>query len=373
MKEKNLRMTAFKALGIIVVVSCHLDENLFNLIGIPITSSRELFPEYSYHIPLFVFASGYFYKRIYESDYLTLVKKRFKNITKYYKANLFYFFLTLVLVGLGLLEREIHFNLHSIFIEPFLGGFQFYFNGPGWFVPFLFTVRIVFPLTRKFFSLFVKSFKFGEEKKLLDESMFTIFLCVVGLFAAHFANMYPVQNQDVALFHAMLRTAWGLQFMQIGLFYKEFVEEHIKYTVKGFVAIVATKAVFYRIFGYCTFSLRTVSFNGHTFISLFTSILGILYALYLAEFMCRLALRFKRKLPELINFVGNNTWSIMIHHLLIKWLLTQFADTGILGNSRELFDYFISPVLCLVLPLIFVYICNKVNEKIKENKELKQA
>lgn len=335
MKEKNLRMTAFKALGIIVVVSCHLDENLFNLIGIPITSSRELFPEYSYHIPLFIFASGYFYKRIYESDYFTLVKKRFKNITKYYKANLFYLFLTLVLVGLGLLEREIHFNLHSIFIEPFLGGFQFYFNGPGWFVPFLFTVRIVFPLTRKFFSLFVKSFKSGEEKKLLDESMFTIFLCVVGLFVAHFANMYPVQNQDVALFHAMLRTAWGLQFMQIGLFYKEFLEEHIKYTVKGFVAIVATKSVFYRIFGYCTFSLRTVSFNGHTFISLFTSILGILYALYLAEFMCRLALRFKRRLPELINLVGNNTWSIMIHHLLIKWLLTQFADTGILGKLKR--------------------------------------
>ncbi len=178
--------------------------------------------------------------------------------------------------------------------------------------------------------------------------------------------------------------------MQIGLFFKEFIEEHIKYTFKGFTAIVATKAVFYRIFGYCTFSLRTVSFNGHTFISLFTSILGILYVLYLSEFLCRLALRFKRKLPELIslrtvsfnghtfislftsilgilyvlylseflcrlalrfkrklpeliNFIGNNTWSIMIHHLLIKWLLTQFADTGILGNSRELFDYFISP------------------------------
>ncbi len=31
MKEKNLRMTAFKALGIIVVVSCHLDENLKGL------------------------------------------------------------------------------------------------------------------------------------------------------------------------------------------------------------------------------------------------------------------------------------------------------------------------------------------------------
>lgn len=353
-------MTAFKAIGILVVISCHLDENLFNLIGIPITSSRELFPEYSYHMPLFIFVSGYFYKRIYESDYESLVKKRFKNILKYYESNIFYFLLTLILVSLGILERNINFNLHSIFIEPFLGGFQFYFNGPAWFVPFLFTVRITYPIIRKLFSIFVTSFKSGEEKKLIDESIFTIFLCFIGIISAHIANIYPVENQDVTIFHAILRTLWGLQYMQIGLFFKEFIEQHIKYSYKGFIAIIATKIIFYKFFGYCTFSLRTVSFNGNTFINLFTSILGILYILYLSEFLCRLALRFKKHLPELISFVGNNTWSIMIHHLFIKWILTQFANTGILGNYRELFDYFISPIICLVLPLVFAYLCSHI-------------
>ena len=61
MKSRNIELTVLKALGIIVVVSCHSGVNLFNMIGIPISLTTELFPEYSYHMPLFIFASGYFY------------------------------------------------------------------------------------------------------------------------------------------------------------------------------------------------------------------------------------------------------------------------------------------------------------------------
>lgn len=365
MNEKNLRMTAFKVLGIIAVISCHLDENLFNLIGIPINSSIQLFPEYSYHIPLFIFASGYFYKRIYESNYKLLVKKRFKSILKYYKSNIFYFCFTLILIGLGLLELNISFNLHSLLIEPFLGGFQFYFNGPGWFVPFLFTVQIIYPLIRRIFSLFLDSFKFDNDKKFFDEFIFMIFLCIVGIISAHISNIYPVKNQDVTLFHTILRTLWGLQYMQIGLFFNEFIDKKIQYSYKAFFCIILIKIIFYKYFGYCTFSLRTVSFNGYTFINLFISLIGILYILYLSEFLCRIAFKVEKHLPELISFIGNNTWSIMIHHLLIKWLFTQFANTGILGIYREFFDYFISPIACLILPLIFAYLYNHLEFKNK--------
>lgn len=69
MKNKNTELTILKALGIIVVVSCHLGVNLFNFIGMPLTFKRELFPEYSYHMPLFIFASGYFYNEFMKKIY----------------------------------------------------------------------------------------------------------------------------------------------------------------------------------------------------------------------------------------------------------------------------------------------------------------
>ena len=363
MKEKNMRMTVFKAIGIIVVVSCHLEENLFNIIGIPLTISRELFPEYSYHIPLFVFASGYFYKRIYENDYIALFKKRFKTITKYYKSNAFYFLLCFILVNMGILHREIHFTLFSMFIEPFLGGFQFYFNGPGWFVPFLFTVRVTYPLLRKFISLFRKSFKPEEERNFKDEAVFTVFLCIAGIVAAHLSNLNPVKNDVVTPYHAVLRTIWGLQYMQIGLFFKEYLEKHISYTKGCFLLLLIVKTLFYFLFGYRTFSLRTVSFHGDTLICLFTSLIGILYILYLSEFICKIASKLPDMVIKFINFTGDNTWSVMIHHLFIKWLITLSIDAGIWGSATFFVSYVARPVLCLALPLIFVFICNKVNDK----------
>ena len=120
MKSRNIELTILKALGIIVVVSSHLGINLFNIIGIPISPTTELFPEYSYHIPLFIFASGYFYKPIYESNLLALGIKRFPSIIKYAKCNLFYFFLCFFLINFGFLPMDMDFTLKSLLIEPFL-------------------------------------------------------------------------------------------------------------------------------------------------------------------------------------------------------------------------------------------------------------
>ncbi|TQQ84420.1 hypothetical protein EXD82_06340 [Peptacetobacter hominis] len=361
--NKNIHMTVLKAIGIIVVVSCHLEENMFNIIGIPLSLSRELFPEYSYHIPLFVFASGYFYKRIYESDYKTLVKKRFANIRNYYRSNLFYLVLSFILVSTGLLTRNIEFSLFSFFVEPFLGGFQFYFNGPGWFVPFLFTVRIMYPLFRKGASYMLSSFKQGEEKDFRDELIFTVFLCVIGVIAAYFANKYPVENQVVKPYHAVLRTLWGLQYMQIGLLFREFLEKYLKYNIYEFVMIVASKVVFYMIFGYSTFSLRTVSFYGNNVLGLVTSIIGILYVLYLSKFICRIVDGKYPKVMDFIVFIGDNTWSVMIHHLLVKWTITQMIDAGMFSGYEFVVTYFVTPILCLLLPLRFVYVCKIYRER----------
>ena len=357
MNNKNIELTVLKALGIIVVVSCHLGINMFNLIGIPLTSSTELFPEYSYHMPLFIFASGYFYKRIYESDILNLTKKRFKSIKKYINCNLFYFCLCFLLVSLGIFSRNIEFTFKSIFIEPFLGGFQFYFNGPGWFVPFLFILQITYTYLRKIIGLKFKSFNNQYCSNLKQESIFFIFLIILGFISTSISNIYPVINDNMNIFQSFLRILFGLQFFQLGFIYKEFIKDNINFSFLSFLLIIICKFIVFLSFGYYTFSLRTIKFNNHSILPFVVSILGIIYCLHLTKFIVNISSKLNSIVLSFICFLGNNTWSIMMHHLLVKWCLDKIYDLSFIPDGFKLIgNYFISPILCTLLPMVFVYL-----------------
>ena len=205
MRNRNIELTVLKALGIIAVVSCHLGVNIFNIIGIPTSLTTELFPEYSYHMPLFIFASGYFYKCVYEDNIVCLIRKRFSLIKKYFNVNIFYFILSFILINIGLLNRDINFNLKSLFVEPFLGGFQFYFNGPGWFVPFIFLTQITFCTIRKM----IKS---KDELDLnSNKELYVLLLFIlIGFISTYLCTIYPVINDNVTIIHSFLRILFGL-------------------------------------------------------------------------------------------------------------------------------------------------------------------
>lgn len=357
MNNRNTELTILKALGIISVVSCHLGINIFNIIGIPISSSNELFPEYSYHMPLFIFVSGYFYKIIYEKDIIGLIKKRFISIKKYLNCNIFYFILCFILINLGIFSRRIEFNFKSLFIEPFLGGFQFYFNGPGWFVPFLFLLQVLFTISRKILMSNNKSFKDSSNRKFKQEFIFLITLIILGFVSTSLSRIYPVINDNVTIMHSILRILFGLQFFQLGFLYKEFIESHIKYSFKSFLLLLITKIAFILTFGNYTFSLRTVKFNNSIILPVTVSILGILYCLHLSKFIAKMSNRINHKIIAFICFIGNNTWSIMMHHLLVKWCLLKIYKLDfILEYIANIGNYLVSPILCILLPIGFAYL-----------------
>lgn len=372
MRSINVELTVLKAIGIIVVVSCHLKENIFNFVGIPTLISSELFPEYSYHMPLFVFASGYFYKRIHEKNILQLARRRSSSLKKYFRCNLFYFITCFILINIGLLSRDISFSLHSLFIEPFLGGFQFYFNGPGWFVPFLFLLQVIYTFIRKIIWRNLKTLK-DEEMQITKnrEIIFFIVLIVIGIIAVVLSNVYPVVDDKVTISHSILRVLFGLQFFQLGYIYKEYISEKISYSFKSFMVIIISKVTIFYIFGYYTFSLRTVKFNGANILPFAVSILGIIYCLHLTDFIIKICDKLKPNIIEFICFIGNNTWGIMMHHLFIKWCLGEIYGLGFLSsNVVEIFGYVINPILCLLMPLGFSYLYDSYVDKINIWKKL---
>lgn len=366
MKSRNVELTVLKALGIIVVVSCHLGMNLFNIIGIPISMTTELFPEYSYHMPLFIFASGYFYKRIHENNIYELAIKRFSSIKKYAKCNLFYFLLCFILINLGLLSRDIKFTLKSLFIEPFLGGFQFYFNGPAWFVPFLFLLQIIFTGIRKLIGIKIESFENKSEADLKQESIFLFALIIIGFISALVSNMYPVVDGNMNIYQSLLRILFGLQFFQLGFIYKEFLQQKIHLSYKSFFVVLICKITVYLVFGYYTFSLRTIKFNNHFILPFVVSILGIIYCLHLVKFIINIGNKISAKIILLMFIIGDNTWSIMTHHLFIKWCLSEIYKFKFIPNYLvEVGDYFVSPLLCIILPIIFAYAYNNITSRLK--------
>ncbi|MGM9533670.1 MAG: acyltransferase family protein [Intestinibacter sp.] len=357
--SRNKELTILKAIGIIVVVSCHIGTSIFSLINLPIISIGELFPEYSYHMPLFVFTSGYFYKRIYESDIPKLAQKRFTAIKKYINSNLFYFLLCFVLINLGLYEKHIKFTLKSLFVEPFLGGFQFYFNGPAWFVPFLFLLQISYVIIRKAVALKFPSFSNKSDTTLKQESIFLAALIITGFIAVVASELYPVSNNKINALQSFIRILFGLQFFQLGFIYKQFIEKNIKLSLKSFLLVITCKLAILMLFGYYTFSLRIIKFNGHIVLPVVVSVLGIAYCLHLAKFLIKITTQASSKLGAAICTtictIGDNTWSIMMHHLLVKWSLGKIYDMRFMPDALvPIADYLITPVLCVLLPLLFV-------------------
>lgn len=307
-------------------------------------------------MPLFIFASGYFYKRIHESNLLELGVKRFQNLIKYTKCNVFYCLLSFILINLGLLSRDINFNFTSLLIEPFLGGFQFYFNGPAWFVPFLFLLQIIFTGIRKVIGLKFDSFGNMFDKNLMHESIFLVVLIVVGFISASLSNTYPVINDNMNMSQSFLRVLFGLQFFQLGFFYKEFLERRVNLSYKSFLIVIICKIIVYLIFGYYAFSLRTIKFNNHSILPFIVSILGIVYCLHLTKFIINIGNKVNSRIISVMCIIGENTWSIMMHHLLIKWFLSRIYNLKFVPNSLSVVgNYFISPILCIILPIAFAY------------------
>ena len=372
MKNKNTELTILKALGILVVVSCDLDANVFKLIGMPLNFKRELFPEYSYHMPLFIFASGYFYKRIYEKDILNLVKRRLSSIKKYINCNIFYFVLTLILASLGLLSMRLQLNLKGLFIEPFLGGFQFYFNGPGWFVPFLFLLQITYVALRKVLGIVFRNFNNKNTSTLKQETILLVGLVFVGFIATSISNAYPVVDGKVSIFQSFLRVLFGLPFFQIGFMFKAFLENNLKLTLTTFILVVVSKLLIDANFGYYTFSLRTIKFNNRAILPFIVAILGILYLLHLTKFIVNVVGKASPKTIDFLCIIGNNTWSIMMHHLLIKWCLNGVYNLHFVSDNFMYFGkYFINPILCVLLPLSYKYLYDYIESKYKSYKKNK--
>lgn len=138
--ELNMTFCVLSGLAIIMIVAGHVGYDILTVGG--------LFPYYSFHVPLFAFISGYFYREKEEDQpFAYLVKKVRRLLLPYFVWNLIYGIISWILRQNGFLMGE-DISLRTLFLEPFLNGYQFIYNYASWFVPVLFIIEMMNLLMR---------------------------------------------------------------------------------------------------------------------------------------------------------------------------------------------------------------------------------
>lgn len=237
-----------QCIGIVAMVLGHADIGTGN---IP-TLFRLVFPYYSWHMPFFIFISGYLFNRNRPVHKYILGKCRtllFPGLVANGICGLFS--ATLRYLDLAAYGREI--TLSRLFIIPFTSGYQFYINVALWYVFALFTIEIMACLMDRL------------AKGKLDVT-FTLISLVVSLLCCMCAyyNHAATRNSYI---YTILRFGFLLFFFWFGALYRSHLEKYLQrwLNLKTALILFCIICLFYGFTSYqTTYYTRDMNLSGIT-------------------------------------------------------------------------------------------------------------
>lgn len=300
----NMTFCILSGIAIIMIVAGHVGYNILTV--------GDLFPYYSFHVPLFLFISGYFYKDNEEEHPLAYCKKKIKRLlVPYFIWNLVYGILAwlLRLAGFGMGEDI---SLWTLFLEPFLSGYQFIYNYAAWFVPVLFVIEILNLLMR----FILRKLHLCYECLILAGSL-AVGMAVVWLaIGGHVWGYYKMPGRILFLFPCF----------QMGQFYQKKLEKKDTLANLPYFAIVIGVQMLLTLCcnGLAFSSVWCTGFANGPLIPYVTVVSGIAFWLRMARVLTPLL-----EQNKYVLYLGKNTYAIMMHHvmafMLVKMILAAFA------------------------------------------------
>lgn len=308
---RNQKFNILSALGIILVVGGH--------------SGIEFIPwftPYSFHMPLFIFISGYFFHNYPWKEFLW--KKVKHLLLPLLLWNAFY-----VILEMLLWEWELNklaapqFSLWTFLWSPLIVGATGTFNCPAWFIGTLFWVQILFWWLHRFIG----------EKPL-----------AVGIIAVLFfeGSVWWATHGGVAWFYqvglGINRVLFCFIFYWLGYMYHMYWEKRDVFSINKIIALFAVNG---SILGFVSsnivYYVANMTFFSHKYwLPFVTACSGIWVCLQVASL-----LQDKIKSTEIFSKIGEHTFSIMMHHMLFFWLLNAMfyylRHEGVL--RLDSFDY----------------------------------
>lgn len=300
--KKNNYMNLVKAFGIIAMVIGHSSHTYVPII-------------YQYHMALFFFASGYFYKKT-DSEYPIkyFIKKIKTNYLTYVKYSFLFLLFRNIFLRLFIYSSNDFSNhdiLHTIkaiitlnYGEPLTGTF--------WFLITLFYVSILYN-TISYISYKITP-KNNNELKLI----IVVVLFLYGFLTLNYSiNLFELFNIKYTLiFRGILnlispKVLISLLIYHLGCIYKE-NENNIDFKFSYFVICILI-LFFNSLYGYINFA-NDKFINPPFFIV--SSLSGIYINIYISKIIIK---KYKNKL---LHFIGQNTIYIMVFHFLSFKIVT---------------------------------------------------
>ena len=305
-------MDLARSLGIIFVVTGHY--------YVP----RCLFlPVRSFHISLFFFISGYFFKeksnlkqKIHQS-----VKRVRSLLVPYFAYNCIFAIVTALLHTYSTTLRLGEYpTVHNFFVRPFLDAHQYLLFLPGWFVPLLFLVEIL--------HLFV--YNNANSRWRIDALYLGSYLCLaLGSVLWSFSG---VASRWKFVF---IRVSFSLFFFFVGFIYHRYLERLCQAKADRPISFVIAFMIlslldtFYNenlsyYIAWAEFPARVV------WLPIVTGLCGI----YITLFISKLLSKHLTEHTDILYQIGQETYHIMSLHLSVFLLLNMILVYVILPDQK---------------------------------------
>jgi len=297
--KRNDTFVILSAIGILLIMLGHLD--------FPILTMGGLFPYYSFHVMLFPFISGYFYKPEEEAHIGAYLKRKALHLLLPYCIwNIIYGLLATILHNFGMGIGE-NISLYNLTIAPFLSGHQFMYQAASWFVLALFLLELCNVLGRKVLSLL----------RIRNEYVIMALYLVVGLASIFLAKRGSVYDYYKLPARIMLLAPC----FQFGYLYKEKLEskDTLPSSVYFPILLLFQFIIVMTTSGRIAFSAVWVTgFAGSIILPYLTTFTGIAFWLRIAKELTPIL-----KENQFTQYLGTHTFSVMMHHLLGFFLVNS--------------------------------------------------
>ena len=320
--EYNITFGILTGTAIVMVVAGHL--------GYGVLTVGDLFPYYSFHVPLFMFISGYFYKEVGKGQTFGYVKKKVcRLLVPYLLWNLVYGLLAWLLRGYGFSMGE-EISVRTLFLAPFMHGYQFIYNYAAWFVPVLLVIEMMNLLMR-----FICGWSFEKLSRRRDEGGNLEWFYLAGSLARGMIVVCLAIGGHVwGDYKAAGRILFLYPSYQMGQFYKKKLEKHDTMGNLVYFAIVMGVQTLLQIGcnGLAFSSVWCTGFANGPLVPYVTIVTGIAFWLRIAKVAAPVIGR-----SRVIRFLGQNTYTVMMHHVLVFMLIKMIlagvaAGTGLCGD-----------------------------------------
>lgn len=358
--SKNYVFSFLYCIGTILIVAGHCRNGGINLFF-------DFFPIYSFHLGLFMFCSGYFYKDKCEENFKEYFFKKLKRfIIPMYIWNFVYGIFVLLIRRRGFTIGQ-NITLYNLIIAPLVDGHQFQYNMCLWYLPSLFLIEISTCLVRKIV----------KKKLRINEYIFFIIYLFLGMLGVYLSNNGINKEWNLLL----VRFLYFLPFFGLGLLYNRKLEnkDNLKNTIYFSILLIIVLIIIFSNNGTVKYTPSWCNdFSDNLILPFIIGFIGIAFWLRIAKIVEPIS-----KKSKLVDTIQSNVLAISTHQFLgffiLKYIFAicskfifTFNDFNWNKFKTDIWYYYIPInktqflILYLIAGIVIPIYINKILKIIKE-------